>query len=281
MHSRSPKFTYAAAFLLGALIAALLARPGRAAETFQLDRVGIVRFTAAADGSLLRQTGVLFVNGTTQLRPASSVARPANTPAAALGRNLIASEAWAAYHALGFGALQAFTLEEGSVTIAIGNEHFKFVARNPDAPLYDGRAVNLSTRATLNNGLDEIIAGFVIEGRPRAVLIRAIGPSLVPLGVNNSAHDPVLALKRNGETIAENDNWSESDDPALTARVMQRVGAFSIPAGSRDAAQVVLLAPGIYTAHVRASGPNFIPGTILLETYTVPPDALLDESTLN
>lgn len=52
--TRSPKATYTAAFLLGALVALLLARPGRAAEPFQLDRVGIVRFTPAADGTLRR-----------------------------------------------------------------------------------------------------------------------------------------------------------------------------------------------------------------------------------
>lgn len=56
---RSSRATYVAAFLLGALIALLLATPGRSAEPAALDRIAVIRFTAQPDGQLARQGALL------------------------------------------------------------------------------------------------------------------------------------------------------------------------------------------------------------------------------
>jgi hypothetical protein len=277
MHTlRSPRSVYLAAFLLGALISLAFASLSRADEVFRLDRVGVVRFAALGADQLLRQSGVLRVDGETNWRPSVAISRPANTPDWALNRTLITREAWLAYYALGFGALSGFQLLEGSVSIWIGGEELKAIGPNPDTAMFDGRVVNLSTRGVLQHGSDEIIAGFVVEDRPRAVLIRAIGPTLAQYFVPNPAPDPALSLKQAGETMAANDNWSDQPDASLVGRAMARAGAFPLVTGSRDAAVVAVLAPGAYTAHARPSTANPTPGAVMVEIYLLPDDVLYE-----
>jgi hypothetical protein len=50
------------------------------------------------------------------------------------------------------------------------------------------------------------------------------------------------------------------------AEVFRSAGAFALPADSRDAAQVLTLAPGAYTALVRAGSD----GEVMAEVYLVP-----------
>jgi len=52
------------------------------------------------------------------------------------------------------------------------------------------------------------------------------------------------------------------------ASVAARVGAFPLPAGSKDAAILVSLAPGNYTALVSGAGESS--GIALVEVYEVP-----------
>jgi formylglycine-generating enzyme required for sulfatase activity len=128
----------------------------------------------------------------------------------------------------------------------------------------DTRLVNLSTRAAVGLGDDILIAGFVIgQGAARTVLVRGIGPALTPFEVHDALADPVLTLfDADGARIAANDDWQAGD-----AAVFASVGAFAIEPGSKDAALVVTLAPGRYTAHV--SGANGGTGVSLLEIYEV------------
>jgi hypothetical protein len=102
---RSPKSTYVAAFLLGGVIALLVAAPARSAEVFRLDRIPIVRFTAAAENQLVRRTGVLNISGDVAWRITQTIPRPANTLAWALDRNLVNVTTWLAFHSLGGLAL--------------------------------------------------------------------------------------------------------------------------------------------------------------------------------
>lgn len=55
---RSPKVTYLAAFVLGAVIALLIATPARSAEPFRLDRLAIAQFMPTADNRLMLRQGV-------------------------------------------------------------------------------------------------------------------------------------------------------------------------------------------------------------------------------
>jgi hypothetical protein len=55
-----------------------------------------------------------------------------------------------------------------------------------------------------------MIGGFIIGGdEAKPVALRAIGPSLVQLGVAGALKDPILDLyDSSGTIIAENDNWT-------------------------------------------------------------------------
>ena len=69
-----------------------------------------------------------------------------------------------------------------------------------------------------------------------------------------------------GKKLAENDDWVDSS--SVIFPVATRVGAFPIDARSKDAALLVTLAPGAYTAQV--SGVNGGIGIGLVELYEVP-----------
>lgn len=179
---RSPKSTYVAAFLLGGLIALLLAAPARSAEVFRLDRIAIVQITPAAEDQLLLRHGVLEVSGDIAWRGTRTIARPANTPAWALNRNLVNATAWLAFYSLGGLATADFEIQEGGTRAIIGDEIYLAVAPRAGGTVATGKLINISTRTKLLGG-DAVIAGFAIEERPRAVLVRAIGPSLRRFGV--------------------------------------------------------------------------------------------------
>jgi len=119
-----------------------------------------------------------------------------------------------------------------------------------------------------------LTVGFTIAGStPKTVLIRAIGPTLGDFGVPGTVADPQLTLFNSTSVkLAENDNWSvplgpAPAAPALTA-AFTSVGAFALPATSRDAALLTTLPPGGYS--VQVTGVATTTGTALVEVYEVP-----------
>lgn len=132
-----------------------------------------------------------------------------------------------------------------------------------DGIAHTDRLANISTRGRAGPGDDVMIAGFVLTGSaPRPVLIRAIGPTLGSFGVPGTLADPRLELYRGSAKLAENDNWSTANDLVATTA---RVGGFALAAGSADAALLVTLDPGAYSAQV--SGPGNTIGNALVEVY--------------
>lgn len=128
------------------------------------------------------------------------------------------------------------------------------------------RLVNVSVLKQIGTGLT---AGFVV-GPPgqgaRTVLIRAIGPTLANFGVGGTVSDPQLTLfGAGGIRLGENDNWGGG---AALSAAFSAVGAFALPANSRDAAVLVTLPPGDYTVEVR--GVAGATGSALVEVYEVP-----------
>jgi hypothetical protein len=118
-----------------------------------------------------------------------------------------------------------------------------------------------------------LIAGFTLSGNvPRTVLIRGIGPGLTQFGVPNTLADPKLEVFRGTTLLHANDNWAANTTAAGTAELVAafaRTGAFALPnPASRDAALIVTLAPGNYTAQV--SGVNDTTGVALIEIYELP-----------
>lgn len=132
------------------------------------------------------------------------------------------------------------------------------------------RLINVSARAQVGTGDGVLIAGFVVDGAAsRTVLIRAVGPTLGTYGVGGVLADPQLELTKtvNNATVvvATNDNWA--GDAQITS-VGTAVGAFSLSsASSKDAAILVTLPPGVYSA--KASGVGNTTGVALIEVYEV------------
>lgn len=126
-----------------------------------------------------------------------------------------------------------------------------------------GRLVNLSARTTAGTGADTLIVGFVVSGStPKPLLVRGIGPTLSVLGVPDPIADPQLKLSNKaGTVIVQNDNWS---DPALPDKSAS-VGAFALPAGSKDAAALASVGADNYFLDVTNSSGTV--GTALAEIY--------------
>lgn len=136
----------------------------------------------------------------------------------------------------------------------------------PDMPEPSGAAglaplMNISTRATLAAG-QVLTPGFVVGGSvTRRVLIRAIGPGLASFGVAGAARSATLAVFNSvGGQIGANAAWG--GEVGLST-IFAGVGAFALQAGSADAAILLKLPPGNYTARVTAVG------EVLVEVYFV------------
>jgi len=162
--------------------------------------------------------------------------------------------------------LTGTAVSNGSVTgnIKSGNSTSAMLGLSAGADRTD-RLVNVSARMRMQVGGGDshaVIAGFVITGTtPKQVLIRAVGPGLAKLGVADAASDPRLTLyNAQGQVILENDDWGNDANIRAAA---DRLGAFALDAGSRDAAILVTLNPGVYTAQLNTKGN----GTALIEVY--------------
>lgn len=269
---RSPKSTYAAAFLLGGLIALFLAHPSRGAEPFRLDRIAIVRFTPTPDERLLLQHGVLGIMGDIAWRGTQNIAGAPRVPEWALNRVLVNVQAWLAFHNLGGNATANFEIRAGGVHIPIGDQVYMAVGVAPNAHNATGSVINISTRTRLDSEGDVVIAGFVIQDRPRTVLVRAVGPSLRRFNVSSAHPDPWLTIKRGSQSITGNDDWSNQAGAELVAKAAARVGAFPLDTSAFDAATLIILPPGAYTVHVGTSLINVRDGDVLVEVYSVPED---------
>ncbi len=125
--------------------------------------------------------------------------------------------------------------------------------------------VNLSARAEVGSGARVLVPGFVIGGTAaRRVLIRGIGPGLEPFGVTNFLPDPEIEVYAGTDSLARNLDWSD-EGQALLAQAFVEAGAQQLEEGSKDAAILMELAPGAYTAHIRSSDGTL--GVALLEVF--------------
>jgi CubicO group peptidase (beta-lactamase class C family) len=130
------------------------------------------------------------------------------------------------------------------------------------------RLVNASARTQVGTGANVLIAGFTIAGpAAKTVLIRAVGPTLASFGVAGALADPTLTVLSSRGPLATNDNWSTGSGAAV-GQAAGAVGAFALPSGSLDAALLLSLAPGSYTAQV--GGVRDTTGVALVEVYDVP-----------
>ncbi|EDN66713.1 hypothetical protein BGP_5405 [Beggiatoa sp. PS] len=116
------------------------------------------------------------------------------------------------------------------------------IESNPNIKL-----INISTRAPIKGGADNVIAGFIIEGTgTQKIVLRGWG---LEAGVN-----PKLQLQKqlNGtwEIIASNDNWQTD------ARHAEIPNYMTANFESNDAALLRDLQPGVYTVTLSSVGAN-------------------------
>ncbi len=207
------------------------------------------------------------------------------------GATLVAeNDDWSAEAGAAFGRVGAFSLPPGSrdAALVVNLEPGAYTAHVSDggaagvalAEIYDAspnpgaeyqRLLNISTRGEVTAGEGALIGGFVVTGNaPKRLLVRGVGPGLAAFGVSGVLADPRLRVFRQAELLGENDNWSTVPaEAAVTAGAARDAGAFALPPGSRDAAVILTLAPGAYTAQVTAADGSGT-GTALIELYELP-----------
>jgi len=122
---------------------------------------------------------------------------------------------------------------------------------------------NMSGRSLVANG--QVVFGAVtVAGRAsQTVLFRAIGPDLISQGIPFALRNPTLEVyDSNGTLIAFNDNWKSNQQAQIQATGLA-------PGDDRDAAALLNLQPGFYTAVVRGAGGTI--GIAQAEAYALEP----------
>jgi uncharacterized delta-60 repeat protein len=132
------------------------------------------------------------------------------------------------------------------------------------------RVVNLSVRTTAGTGDQTLIVGLVVIGSGnKTLLLRGIGPALLPQGVTNALADPTMRLLNgSGAEVAANNDWGGS---AQMSANFSSVGAFALPTNSKDAALFNTLPTGLYSFHVFPNGAGT--GIALAEVYDADDDS--------
>jgi hypothetical protein len=131
---------------------------------------------------------------------------------------------------------------------------------------------NISTRGLVQTGNNVLIGGFIVQGSgPKTVIIRAIGPELIPFGIPNALADPTLELHDSNQTlIASNNNWQTTImGGIITSNQVSAIqNSGRAPKQPSESAIIATLQPGNYTAIVR--GMNNTVGVALVEVYDLP-----------
>ena len=124
----------------------------------------------------------------------------------------------------------------------------------------NSKLANISTRGFVSTGDNVMIGGTIILGSaPARVLFRAIGPSLINVGIQNALTDTTLELRDgNGTLIAFNDDWRTDQEAEIIATGIP-------PTNNLESAIVINLTPAPYTAIVR--GYQDLTGVALVEAY--------------
>lgn len=138
------------------------------------------------------------------------------------------------------------------------------------SPLFS--AMSARGHVAANGGA--LTGGFAIVGdSPRRVLVRGVGPALGNLGVNDGLPDPIVGVYTlQGQPLASNNDWQTplaggASGTEITAAAAS-VGVYNFANGSKDAALVLTLPPGTYTAQV--TGGDSAKGSAVVEIYELP-----------
>jgi hypothetical protein len=187
----------------------------------------------------------------------------------------------AGFMTAGSGGILDATTDFGGTTSSFSEGDFTAAGYNVaqvtismvNNPSTASKLLAISTRAFAGSGDNTQIAGIYISpGDDKRVLIRAIGPSLAQFGVVDVLEDPTVSVfDVDGMLIASNDDWETQDGGADAVTELTdattSTAAFDLATGSADAALVLTLPPGAYTAHIVPKADAT--GVALIEAYEV------------
>jgi hypothetical protein len=125
----------------------------------------------------------------------------------------------------------------------------------------NSKLANISARGFVDTADNVMIGGFILGAGSAAVIVRAIGPSLISSGVAGPLQDPTLQLHdANGVLIQSNDNWRSDQEAEIIATNLP-------PPNDLESAIVLTLTSGAYTSIVR--GKDDTSGVGLVEIYNL------------
>lgn len=157
------------------------------------------------------------------------------------------------------------TLAPGSYTLIVSGKNGDTGVGLVD--IYDldetvkAKLSNISTRGFVDTDDKVLIGGVIVGSVGGDVVVRAIGPSLEPLGVADPLLDPVLEIHNaDGSTLASNDDWRETQEADIEA------SGFA-PDDDRESVIIATLPPAGYTAIVHGKGEST--GVALVEAYNI------------
>jgi len=239
---------------------------GQTAAAAIVDDLNIPRFSASVDMPATVSTNSITVNS--NVADATSEQWQLSTDNGSTWSNLSDDSG-------NYSGTRTAALTVSNISIQKNGYQYRLVASGGDGSATSNTAIlnyynfdaarlaNVATRSFVGTGANVEIAGFIISGtQPKQVLIRAGGPSLTPYGVVGALADPVLTLYDNQQkVIGTNDDW----DATTLQTAFATAHAPTWPVGSKDAAMLVTLQPGGYTAQV--TGKNGQTGVALVEVY--------------
>jgi uncharacterized delta-60 repeat protein len=137
----------------------------------------------------------------------------------------------------------------------------------------------MSTRGYIDTTGNTVVGGLAVGGsQPVRLIVRGVGPNLAKAGLSGTLPNPVLKIYNNSNAlIAQNDDWGtpvtvNASFPGSTAAEISAasssVGLTAYDGGSRDAAIVITLSPGVYTMDVTSGDTNV--GVGMVEIYLLP-----------
>jgi hypothetical protein len=157
------------------------------------------------------------------------------------------------------------TLSPGNYTAILKGAHDEAGVGLVEAYDFDtastAKLANIATRGFVNTADNVMIGGFIIGGtEPANVLVRAIGPSLIPIGVQGALQATTLELHDANGGVISNDGWRNTQESEIQATTIP-------PTNDNEAAILATLVPGNYTAIVR--GKNDTTGIAVVEAYNL------------
>jgi uncharacterized repeat protein (TIGR01451 family) len=146
-------------------------------------------------------------------------------------------------------------------------------ASTPTPTATPGLIGNVSTRLPIGTDDNVLIEGFIVQGpagSSKKIIVRAIGPSLVPFGIADAVANPTLEIFDGSSVkIAANNDWKITQvGGIITGDQFSEIAASGLAPGNElESAIIANLAPGSYTAVVRGLGNTT--GTGVVDAYDV------------